>query len=182
LSDLGTRLVQIAGNDGVFRANDDARGFNADLYPVRAIVTFGGSVGIRVDIKRIVGAGLGTSFAPDAPLVIEIDNPVRSSIQGADRANLHARGVCAVIATVDSEEPTSVRIDAFFDVLYPGTVHTQGNIVFRLASDRTGMAADTFAVVDEEAVIHGSSDPNPQPLSLHRQVLVVPVEHPSFKV
>jgi hypothetical protein len=47
-----------------------------------------------------------------------------------------------------------IRVNACLNVLNPGAIHTQGHFVFALAGSRTGVATDTLAIVDDEAVIH----------------------------
>ena len=61
-----------------------------------------------------------------------------------------------MIATVDTEFTSNIRISSLLDVLHMSSVDSNRNIVFRFASDGTSMATDTLPVVYNEAVIdHG---------------------------
>jgi hypothetical protein len=50
--------------------------------------------------------------------------------------------------------PASVGVNACLYILDPGAVHAQGYFVFALAGSGAGVATDTLAIVDDEAVIH----------------------------
>jgi hypothetical protein len=82
----------------MFGADIDARGFEADVDAVRAVVAFGRRVIVRVHIDRVVGAGLRARFAADASAVVKIDNAVFACEQRRHRTDLDTRRVRAVIA------------------------------------------------------------------------------------
>jgi hypothetical protein len=47
-----------------------------------------------------------------------------------------------------------VGVNACLYILDPGAIHAQGYFVFALAGSGTGMATNTLAIVDDEAIIH----------------------------
>ncbi len=59
-----------------------------------------------------------------------------------------------MVAARDLEDAARVGVKTLLDVLHPCAVHTNRNLIFRLAGDRAGVASDAFAVVDDEAVFH----------------------------
>src|SRR5216684_7926463 len=116
VSDLCVGVVHVAGDNGVYRTDDDTGGFDADFYSVSAVVAFGGRVGVGIDIECVVRASLGACLATDATVIVEIDNPIRSGIERGDRADLHAGCVGAVVTAVNGEQTAGVRIDTFLNV------------------------------------------------------------------
>jgi hypothetical protein len=61
-----------------------------------------------------------------------------------------------MIAARYLEVATCIREKASLNVLDPGAVHAQGYFIFALASDGTGMTANTDAVIDDESVVLGA--------------------------
>ena len=154
-ADLAGWVVHVAGDDGVFRANHHAGRLKPDLGAVRAVVALGGRARVGVDVDRVVGAGLQARLAADAERRIEFDDAVGPLVHRRHRADAHAGRVGAVVAARHLEMAADVGIDAGLHVLDPGAVDAQRHLVLRLARGRAGMAADAFAVVDDEAVVHG---------------------------
>jgi hypothetical protein len=60
-----------------------------------------------------------------------------------------------MIAAGDLEHAPGIREGALFDVLDPGAIDAELNLVLGFASDRAGMAADALAIVDYEGIFHG---------------------------
>jgi hypothetical protein len=52
------------------------------------------------------------------------------------------------------KQPACVGKRAFFDVFNPSSINADRNFVFRFASHCAGVTADTFAVINDKAVIH----------------------------
>src|SRR4051812_46198087 len=124
---------------------------------MRAVVAFGGRVRVRIDIQRVVRASLSTGFAADTTVIIEIDNPIGSGIKGSNRTDFNTRRVRAVIATVNGEQTAGMRINALLNVLDPGAVHPQRHVMFGFTRYGAGVTADALTVIDDEAVVHGTS-------------------------
>ena len=61
-----------------------------------------------------------------------------------------------MITAEHGKESFGVRIIALFDILDPGAVGTDWDIVFGFTGDCTSVTADTFAVVNQEADFHSS--------------------------
>lgn len=59
-----------------------------------------------------------------------------------------------MITAHHAEQPSRVGKLAFLDVLDPRPIYSDGDLMLGLAGDRAGMAADTFAVIDDETKIH----------------------------
>jgi len=97
---------------------------------------------------------LHAGFAADAPVAVEIDDPVIASEKSSHRADRYARSVIAVVAPEYREEPPSVRVFALLDVLDPGAKRAKRNLVLGFAGDGTGVASDAFPMVDDKAVFH----------------------------
>ena len=117
-------------------------------------VALGRSVGLCIDIDRIVRARLHAAFAADALSAIEIDDSVLALEERCRRTNLYARGVSAVVASQDSHFAAGVRVGALFDVLDPRTKLANGDVVLCLARDGTGVASDAGSLINREAVLH----------------------------
>src|SRR5262249_2607075 len=118
---------------------------------MRTKVTLGGGVSVRVDIEGVVGARLQTGLAADAPVRVKVHYAVVARVERRDRANRDARGPFTVIAAHHREQPAIVGKGSLLDVLDPGAVDANGDLMFALARYRAGVATDTFAVVDYEA-------------------------------
>ena len=70
--------------------------------------------------------------------------------QRRDRADLHTGRVVAVVAAQDREVPTGVGEGALLDVLHPRTKDAELDPVLLLAGDRTRVAADARALIQDE--------------------------------
>jgi len=107
-------------------------------------------------VERVVRASLRACLACDATTIVEIDYAVGSGVERGDRTDLDAWCIGAVVAPHHREESARVWEFTFFDVFDPSAVHADGNFVFGLACNCAGMASDAFAIIDYEAVIHGT--------------------------
>src|SRR5206468_2885533 len=67
-----------------------------------------------------------------------------------DGADGDARRPFTVVAAHHGEQPAAVGEGAFLDVLDPGAIDADGDLVLALARHRAGVAADALAVVDHE--------------------------------
>src|SRR5690606_3493731 len=132
-----------------------ARRLEPDLHAVRAEVALGGRVADRVDVDRVVGAGLDAGLAADAHVLVEVDDPVRAAVHGRGRADRHAGRVLALVAAQHPEVPLGRGAAPLLDLLDPGAEHPQGDVVLRLAGHAAGVAADAAVVIDELAPQHG---------------------------
>jgi len=61
-----------------------------------------------------------------------------------------------VVAAENAEMPTGMRKSAFFNVLHPGSKHTDRNLVLLLAGYGTGVTTDAAILVDDKAITHKS--------------------------
>jgi hypothetical protein len=59
-----------------------------------------------------------------------------------------------MIAARDLKYAPGVGVEAFFDVLHPGSIHADRNLIFSFACDRAGVASDALAIIDYESVFH----------------------------
>lgn len=148
-------VVHVPGDDGMFGADNDAGRFQADVGAVSAVVAFCGRVCFRINVNSVIGAGLHTGFAADAEAAIEFDNAVFPLVHGFDGTDADAGGVGAVVAACNLEVAAVVGERAGFDIFDPSTINTKRNFVLAFAGSRTGMAANTFAVINNEAVVFG---------------------------
>jgi hypothetical protein len=111
---------------------------------------------VRVHIKRVVRAGLRAGFAADAAARVEINDSVFAGKKRRHRADFHARRVSAMIAAHHRKQTPRVRESAFFDIFNPRPINAERNVVFRFAGNGAGVAADTFAIINNKAEIHNS--------------------------
>jgi hypothetical protein len=61
-----------------------------------------------------------------------------------------------VITAHDRKDPSGMWEIAFLNLLDPSSEHTDRDIVFGFAGGGTGMAANTFSVVNNKTVFHKS--------------------------
>jgi hypothetical protein len=59
-----------------------------------------------------------------------------------------------MIAAHDRKQAARVGKFALFDVLHPGAIDPDRHVVLGFAGDGTGMAADAFAIIDDEPEVH----------------------------
>jgi hypothetical protein len=104
----------------------------------------------RVDEQSVVRAGVHARLTANAVVVLEIDNAILSAKQRVRRADRHTRSVFALVASHHREVPTCVWKVASLDVLHPCTIDAKRYIVFALARNRAGMAADARITVEQE--------------------------------
>ena len=124
------------------------------LDTVRTIIALRRSALVRVDVKRVIGTSLHAGSATDAAIIIEVDDAVIAREQRGRWTNRRTRRILTMIAAMDAELPRNVGVHALLDVLHVGAVDADRDVVFRLAGDGAGMAADALPVVYHEAVIH----------------------------
>ncbi len=148
------RIVQIAGQNRLGRTNHFARGLVSHLHPRSIEITFGGGVTIGIDVKRIIGTSLHAGFTTDAPFVVEIDDAIGTTEKCHRGTNFDTRRVVAMVAAQHCEVSPRVGIESFFDVLDPGSIHADGDVVLFLAGHRAGMTADATVLIDDESVAH----------------------------
>lgn len=153
LGDVRIRVVEVTRDDRLCGTNHDTSRLEADVDAVSAVITFCRSVSLWIDIECVVGAGLHTSFAANAAAVVEVDHAIFAAIESCDWADFDTRGVVTVIATHHRKKPSRVRKLSLFDVLNPGSIDADRDVVFRLACDGTGVATNTAAVVDDESEV-----------------------------
>ena len=155
-ADLGSRIVEIAGDDRVLGAHDHARRLETEVRSVRAIVALRGGARPGVDVNGIVRAGLKAGLTADAAILIELHDAIMSLVHRGHRTDPNARWIGAVVTAGDLEVAADVRVLADFGVFDPGAVHAERNLVFAFAGRRAGVAADARPVVDDETEIgHG---------------------------
>ena len=62
-----------------------------------------------------------------------------------------------MIATLHRKDSTRARKFPLFDVLDPGAVYADRQVMFLLASNGTGMTSNALTIVDDEPVVHVNS-------------------------
>jgi hypothetical protein len=97
---------------------------------------------------------LHASLAADAAPVVEINDSIGTTVQGAGGANFRARGIIAVIASHHPKMARGVGKLALFDMFYPSTKHPNRHLVFLFAGDRTSMTSNTSVLIDDKSVSH----------------------------
>ena len=148
------RVVEVAGEDRLGRADDGARGLESGVDAVRAVVALRGRVRVGIDVDRVVGARLHARLATDAHVLVELDDAVVALVHRRDRADADARRVCAMVAAGDLKRARDVGERPVLDVLHPRPMDAERHFVLALTRGAASMTADTSRVVDDEAVIH----------------------------
>ena len=157
--DGGGRIVQVPGDDGPLGAHHHAGGLQSHLDAMYAVVALLGGVVHRIDVQRVIGAGLHATLATDAQAGVEVDDPVGAAEQGAGWADRDTGSIRAVIATQHREGPLGVGPGPRLDVLHPGAIHPQRDVMLGLARHRAGVTTDARRLVDDEAVLQGAPSP-----------------------
>src|SRR5690606_35266608 len=140
--DLAVRVVNVAGDDRLLRADDDAGGQEILLDAMNAVVALGGCVVVRVDVESVVRAGLHARLAADALAVVEVDDAVRALVERLGGADADAGGVLAVVAAQHAGVAPDVREGTALDVLHPGAEDADRHLILRFAGGCAGMTAD----------------------------------------
>jgi hypothetical protein len=94
-----------------------------------AEVTFLGSVGVRIDVQRVVRAGLHARLTSNAAVAVKIYDPVVASEQGSHGTDRDARRVVAVVTPENRKESSSIGIFALFNILYPCAKRAERNFI-----------------------------------------------------
>jgi hypothetical protein len=121
---------------------------------MRTEIALGRGVVVGIDIERIVGAGLHAAFATDTAAIVEIYDSIRTAEERVRGANFDAGRVVAVVTSHHAEVSPGLGELAGLHVFHPGSEDSDGDLVFFLAGNRTGVAADTSILVDNEPVAH----------------------------
>ena len=148
--DLRVGVVEITDLDRLGRTHDLTRRLEVHLDAVVAHVALVRRVGLGVDVQRVVRAGVHARLAPDAVVVLEVDDAVLGPIERRGRADLHARRVVALVASHHRELAGDVGERTGLDVFHPGAVHPEGDVVLAFAGDGAGVTADATVAVEEE--------------------------------
>src|SRR5215472_16081770 len=139
------------------RTDDHTCGLQSHVHPMSAEMALGGGSAVRVDVDGIVGAGLQAGLAADAEIRVELDDPTVAPVHRRRRADRHAGRPRAVIAASDLKVAPGLREDPLLDILDPGAVNAERDLVLRLTRGGARMTADALAVVDQEGVVHLAS-------------------------
>ena len=83
-------IVKVAEEQRLGGAYDDARRKQALVDAVRAEMAFRGRLVVWIHIDGVVGTGLHARLAPDAPVVVDVYDPVRALLHGRRRADVDA--------------------------------------------------------------------------------------------
>jgi hypothetical protein len=112
---------------------------------------------IWIQIKRVIWASLQARGAPNAGLTIQVHNAILAFAQSVHWANLHARGVVAMIAAHDTEVAARIRELPHFNILHPSAETAHRHIIFRFANHSAGVTANALSLVNDKSV--GSHTP-----------------------
>jgi hypothetical protein len=84
----------------------------------------------RINVQRIIRAGLHAGFATDAPIFIEIYDAVFPNEEGLHRTNFYTGCISAMVASHHGEQSPGIGKFSLFYLLHPSAVDSNGNIVF----------------------------------------------------
>ena len=151
---LAAAIVQVSGQNRLGGADDHARRLQILLNAMRAEIALGCGVAVGIDIECIVRAGLHAAFATDTAAIVEVYDSIRTAEEGVGGANLNAGSVIAVVTSHHAKVALGVWKLAGLHVFHPCSKNSDGDLVFLLARHRTGVAANTSILVDNEPVAH----------------------------
>ena len=147
-------IIQVARQDGLCRADDDARGLQVFLHPVRTEVAFGRGVAVGIDVESVVGAGLHAALASDTTLIVKVYDSIRTAEEGVGGADLNAGSIVTVVTSHHPEVAPGVGKFSRLHILQPGAKHSHRDLMLFLASQSARVAADTSLVIDHESITH----------------------------
>ena len=151
LADLRRWVVEVANDDRLGRTHDLTRRFEVLFETVVAHVALVRSVGLRVDVQRVVGARVHARLTTNAIVVLEIDHTVVGAKQRRGWADRHARCVFTLIAPHHVELARYIGKRTRLDVFHPRAVYAKWNVMFALASNGAGVAANAIITVQKKA-------------------------------
>jgi hypothetical protein len=123
-----------------------------------AVMAFRGRIRLRININRIIGAGLHTGFTADANAVIKFDNAVVALVHRLSGTNTDAGRIGAVITARYLEMAAIVGKCAGFDIFNPGAIHAQWHLILALTGGRASVTTNTLTVVDDKSIIFKSHE------------------------
>ena len=132
----------------MFGADDHAGGFESHIHTMSAEGAFRGGVGFRVEINRIIRAGLHTGFAPDANTRVKLNDAIITLIHGRDGTDAHARRIDAMIAARHLKVAAHIGVRSRFNIFDPCAIHANGHLILGLARGTARMTSDAFGLVD----------------------------------
>ncbi|GAC1396902.1 MAG: hypothetical protein NVSMB49_01800 [Ktedonobacteraceae bacterium] len=94
-----------------------------------------------------------TRLTANATIGVKIYNTIFSLIQCFCGADADTRRIITMIAAIDQEIAARIGELPAFDVLDPGAVDTDGDIMFSLTRNGASMTSDTLALVDNKCVL-----------------------------
>src|ERR1700722_8853190 len=97
-TDVARRIIQIAEDSGLHRADLDAGRLQPFGYPVITPRTFVVVLCFLFAVPRAIETRLNTEAAADEVILIDEDDPIGRLVGGPDGTNLHARRIFALIA------------------------------------------------------------------------------------
>ena len=148
-------VVHVAEDERLHGTHHDTRRQQTSVDAVRAKMTLGHRVHVRVDVNGIVWTRLHACLASDAKIVCDVDDAVGSLEHRFHRADCHAGRVGAVVAAQHSKMPSHVGEFADFHRLDPRAEHAERNVVFGFTRRAAGVTADALGLVDDPGVVHG---------------------------
>ena len=119
-----------------------------------AVVALCCSVGLRINVQRIIGTRLHARFTSDTAIIIKINNTVRSRIKCSCRAYFHTRRIGTMVTTMNRKFPRAFRKFTFLNVFHVGAIDANRHIVLTFASHGAGMASNAHSIIYNKSVIH----------------------------
>ena len=147
LGHLGVRVVEVADQDRLRRADGHAGWLQANLDAVRAQVALLRRVVLGVDEDRVIRARGDARLAADADLLVEVDDPVLAAVHGLRGTGVDAGSVCALVAASHLESPPDLRERPDVHGFDVGPGDSERDFVLALARRSTGVAADAAILV-----------------------------------
>lgn len=113
---------------------------------------------VIIDVERIVRAAMHAALTSDALCRVNVDDPIRSLLERAHRANRHTGCVRALIAAQDGEVSLDRREGPHLGVFNPSAEVPYGDTVLALTSDGAGVTADAPRMIYDEAELHSGEE------------------------
>ncbi len=106
---------------------------------------------LRIYVEGIVGTGVHTGLAANAVVVLEVHDPIVSAVEGGRGADRHARSILTLVATHHRELAGNVGESTGLDVLHPGAVDSERDVMLALAGNGASVTANTRIAVEEKS-------------------------------
>ena len=147
-----SRIVQIPKHSRPARTGLHTGRLKACLYPIQTPITFLSNMMQRIDVSHPIRAGGHTVSATDTPMRVDVHDAVIALIGCLHRTHGYTNRVFTIVAQNRQKMLPHRGIGSLLHLFDPGSPHAQGNGIFILTGNRTGITPDAAAKVDQKSI------------------------------